>query len=116
MIENKQCTKEEYEVKKKEILSSRDNIEKAKKHLEELKQQSITKFAYQTKCADATGDYLYNCHQSKMLFDVRNAKECAYLSDAEDPLEVYDGNNIYYHPEFCLDIMGVLQVNNCKHC
>src|SRR3989338_10042734 len=113
-IENKQCTKEEYEAKKKEILASQESIEAAKKRFEELKAQAIVKYAFQTKCNDATGDYLYNVHGSRMMFDASNAKDCAYMADVEDPTDCLDGNNMYYRPERCLDVMGTLQTYNCK--
>ena len=113
-IENKQCTKEEYEAKKKEILASQESIEAAKKRFEELKAQAIVKYAFQTKCNDATGDYLYNVHHSRMMFDASNAKDCSYMADVEDPTDCLDGNNMYYRPERCLDVMGTLQTYNCK--
>jgi uncharacterized protein YbaR (Trm112 family) len=114
-IENKQATKEEYEKKRKEILSSYENLEVAKKRFHDLKSQSLVKYAFQAKCYDATGDYLYNCHEARMLFDASNAKACRYLADAEDPIDCYDGNNIYYKPELCYDTMGILQCYKSKH-
>jgi hypothetical protein len=115
-IENVQYSKEEYEQKRKAILSSWTSIEAAKKRFEELKGQTIVKYAFQTKCNNATGDYLYNCHEGRMLFDTRNTKHCRFLADAEDPTDSWDMNNAYYKPELCYDVMGVLQVYNCKHC
>ncbi|MEK7615989.1 MAG: hypothetical protein AAB420_02160 [Patescibacteria group bacterium] len=112
-IENKQCTKEEYEKKKKEILA---DIESAKKRFEELKSQAIVKYAFQTKCVNTTGDYLYNVHSSRMMFDTENAKDCAYMADAESSEDCMDGNNMYYKPEKCLDMMGVLQTSNSAFC
>lgn len=110
-IENKQCTKEEYEVKKKEIMS---DITSAKKRFEELRSHAIVKYAFQTKCNNTTGDYLFNCHHSRMMFDASNAKDCAYMADVEDPVDCLDGNNMYYKPEKCLDIMGTLQAYGSK--
>ncbi len=115
-IGNVQYSKEEYEKEKKAILSSWASIEAAKKQFEELKGQTIVKYAFQTKCKDATGDYLYNCHEGRMLFDTRNAKHTRFLADAEDPIDCWDLNNAYYKPELCYDIMGTLQSYNCKHC
>jgi len=114
-FENKGCSKEELERKKREILSSASSIAAAKRRLEELKQQYPVKFASQTKCVKTTGDYLYNCHTSRMLFDTRNAKNCGYIADAEDPIDSLDCNNVYYKPELCLDIMGTLQSYHLRH-
>lgn len=113
-IENKKYSKEEYLTKKKEILSSRESIEATKKRFEELKSQTIVKYAYATKCVNATGDFLYNCHNSRFMFDASNTKDCAYMADAEDPVDFLDGNNVYYKPERCVDIMGTIQSYNSK--
>ncbi|KKQ85072.1 MAG: hypothetical protein UT09_C0051G0010 [Parcubacteria group bacterium GW2011_GWF2_38_8] len=114
-ILNKKYNREEFLKKKEEILSSREKLEAAKKEFEELKKRVVVKYAFQTKCNDATGDYLFNCHEAKMLFDASNAKACAYLADAEDPIDTYDCNNIYYKPELCYDLMGILQCYKSKH-
>ncbi len=114
-IENVQYTKEEFEKKKKEILASRESIEAAKKRYAQLRGQALVKYAFQTKCVDATGDYMFNCHEGRLLFDTTSAKACKYLADAEEPIDCYDMNNAYYKPELCVDIMGVLQINNCKY-
>ena len=109
-IENKQYTKEEYEKKKKEILS---DIASAKKRFEEMKSQAIVKYAFQTKCVNTTGDYLFNCRDSRLMYDASNAKDCGYCADVEDPTDTLDCNNVYYKPERCLDVMGSLQSYNC---
>jgi hypothetical protein len=115
-IFNKPVSKEEFEAKKKEIFSSYDKLEEAKKIFEGEKAKATVKYSHQIKCNAATGDYLYNCHSSVMAFDSENSKNCKYIADAETPLDCYDLNNTYYNPELCLDIMGVLRTYNCKHC
>lgn len=115
-IENVQYTKEEYEKKKLEILASHDSVQAAKKRYGELRNSALVKYAFQTKCKDAAGDYLYNCHEGRRLFDVSDAKACYYMADAEQPLDCRDGNNVYYKVEKCLDLMGVMQVYDCKFC
>ncbi len=112
---NKKVSKEEFLEKKREIFSSHEKLEEAKKKFKELKGKSLVKYAYATKCNDATGDYMFNCHEARRLFDASNAKACAYLADAEDPIDTYDGNNIYYKPELCYDLMGILQCYSVKH-
>ena len=109
-IENKQCTKEEYEKRKAEILASHESVEVAKRRFEELKVRAIVKFSFQTKCEDSTGDYLFNSHNSKRMFDSSDAKDCAFSADAEMPIDSYDLNNAYYKPEYCLDVMGALTI------
>lgn len=114
-ILNQKYSKEEYEKKKAEILSSYENIEAAKKQFDELRSQSIVKYASQTKCHNVTGDYMYNCYDGVRLFDVSNSKNCSYMADSEEPIDSQDCNNFYFKPEFSYDMMGVLSGSKNKH-
>lgn len=113
-IENKPVSKEEYEHKRAEILSSRECIDATRIRFEELKKGAIIKYADLMKCENSSGDYLFNCHDTTRSFDTTNAKESAYVNDALDPIDCYDGNNIYYRPELCYELMGVLKTYNCQ--
>lgn len=112
-IENIQYNKEEYEKKKAEILSSHKSIEETKEKYNKLRAKTIVKFALSTKCNNATGDYIYNCHEGVNLFDVRNSKNCSYVADGEDPIDCQDINNMYFKAERCYNIMGSLRSTNC---
>ncbi len=114
-ILNIKYSKEEYEKKKMEILSSYKNIEKAKKEFAELKSKTIVKYASQTKCNDVTGDYLHNCHQGVFLYDTYDAKNCSYMTDTESPMDSQDCNNYYYKPQFGYNMMGVLEGSRLKN-
>ena len=112
-IENIQQTKEEYEKKKAEILASYESIEKAKQKYEILRAGAIVKYASAIKCNNATGDYMYNCHDGVQIFDASNAKNCSYAADTEDPIDCQDINNHYFKGERCYNVMGSLQSRNC---
>lgn len=114
-ILNVKYSKEEFEKKRTEILSSYENIEEAKKQFTELKSKCVVKNAFQTKCKNVTGDYMYNCHDGIKLFDVSNARNCSYMADCEDPQDSMDCNNFYFKPEFSYDMMGVLSGSKNKH-
>ncbi len=114
-ILNVKYTKEEFEKRKGEILSSYENIEKAKKEYAELKNQCIVKNAWQTKCHNTTGDYMYNCYDGIRLFDVSDAKNCSYMADSMDVKDSMDCNNFYIKCEFEYDMMGVLGGSKNKH-
>ena len=114
-ILNVKYTKEEYEKKKEEILSSYGNTEKAKKEFEELKKKTKVKYASLTKCNDVTGDHLHNCHQGVLLFDTYDAKNCSYMTDTESPIDSWDCNNYYYKPQFGYNIMGALEGSKLKN-
>ncbi|MCC6324019.1 hypothetical protein IT400_04495 [Candidatus Nomurabacteria bacterium] len=114
-ILNVKYGKVEFEKKKAEILSSYENIEEAKKQYEELKSKCIVKYAFQNKCHDATGDYMYNCHEGVRLFDTSDSKNCSYMADAMDIKDSMDCNNFYIKCEFEYDMMGVLGGSKNKH-
>jgi hypothetical protein len=115
-ILNKPVSKEEFETKKKEILSSYSNLQKAKEEYETIRQKAIVKFSHQVRCYSSTGDYMYNCHEVYSGFDTENSKNCKYTADAEGTIDCWDMNNTYYKPELNLDVMGALQTFNVKHC
>lgn len=115
-IENKPCTKEEFEAKKAEIFSSHESLEEAKKKFEMLKSESIVKFAVQTKCHDVAGSYLFNCFEGTRVFDTTSSKNCSYMADTVEPIDSMDCNNAYYKIERCYDMMGILECNRSKHC
>ena len=115
-IFNRPTSKEEFEEKKKEILSSHTKLEEAKQEFKKMKEKALVKFAHQVKCKNATGDYMYNCHDTIYGFDAESTKNCRYIADAEGTIDCWDMNNTYYKPELNLDIMGVLQTYNIKHC
>ena len=112
-IENIQHTKEEFEKKKAEILASHKSLEEIKEKYNKLRAKALVKYAVATKCNNATGDFMYNCHDGVNLFDARNSKNSSYLADAEDPIDCQDCNNLYYKPERLYNIMGTLQSANC---
>jgi hypothetical protein len=114
-IFNKPVSKEEFKQKKKEILSSYEKLEEAKQKYEEFKKDVIVKYSHQVKCKNATGDYMYNCHDTVHGFDAENTKNCRYIEDAEGTIDCWDMNNTYYKPELNLDVMGALQTYNVKH-
>lgn len=112
-IDNVQYTREEYEGKKAEIFSSYESLEEAKKKYAQLRSQALVKYATATKCNDATGDYMYNCHEGARIFDASNTKNSSYVADAEEALDCHDCNNLYFKPERLYNVMGTLQSSNC---
>ncbi|MEK9182790.1 MAG: hypothetical protein AAB809_01785, partial [Patescibacteria group bacterium] len=111
-IENVQYTKKEFEKKKAEILSSYKSIEETREKYKKLRASAVVKYASSVKCNNATGDYMYNCHDGVNIFDVRNSKNSSYCADGEDPTDCHDCNNLYFKPERCYNIMGTLQSTN----
>jgi hypothetical protein len=112
-IENVQYTKEDYEKKKAEIFTNSESIELAKQKYLALRAEALVKYALTTKCNNATGDYMFNCHEGVNLFDVRNSKNSSYCADGEEPLDCHDCNNLYFKPERLYNVMGTLQSTNC---
>lgn len=114
-IFNIKYSKEEFELKKKEILKDSESIENAKKIFDELKSKTIRKFATQTKCHNVTGDHIHNCYDGVEIFDTYDAKNCSYMKDTEKPIDSMDCNNYYYKPQFGYNVMGVLEGSMLKN-
>jgi hypothetical protein len=115
-IENKPCTKEEFEKKKAEILKDHAAVEAAKQKYADIRGRAIVKYAFATKCHNVTGDYMYNCYDGVRVFDATDTKNCSYVADVESPIDCFDCNNIYYKPERCYNVMGTISANNCVAC
>lgn len=111
-IENKQCTREEYEKKKAEILKNYGSIEKTKEKYNELRNAALVKYASAVKCNNVTGDYMYNCHEGVRVFDAFGTKNCSYVADVDDIIDCFDCNNTYTKAERCYNVMGNLSSNN----
>lgn len=111
-ILNKQHTREEFEKKKAEILSSHESVELAKKKYIELRGEALVKYASATKCNNATGDYMYNCHDGVQIFDAFGTKNCSYVADVDDVIDCFDCNNTYTKAERCYNVMGNLSSSN----
>lgn len=107
-IENQQYSKEEFEKKKAEILSSHEALEQAKKKYAELRSKAIVKYASATKCNSVTGDYMYNCHEGVRVFDAFSTKNCSYVADVDNIIDCFDCNNTYTGAERCYNVMGNL--------
>ncbi len=115
-ILNVKYTIEEFDKKKAEVFSNYESIQKAKEEFEELKKQTVRKYASLTKCNNVTGDYLHNCHQGIMLYDTYDSKNCSYMTDTENPTDSQDCNNYYYKCEYNYNIMGAMQISKSKNC
>lgn len=115
-IYNVKYSREEFELKKKEILKDYESIERAKKEFEVLKSNTLRKFSTQTKCHNVTGDYIHNCYDGVELFDTYDAKNCSYMKDTEKPIDSMDCNNYYYKPQFGYNVMGALEGSMLKNC
>lgn len=115
-INNKQCTKEEYDKNRIEVLASYESIEKAKEKYKFLKGNAIVKYAQSIKCHNLTGDYVYNCHEGIRVFDSENTKNSSYLGSAEGALDCQDCDNLYFKPERLYNVMSTLQSTKCIAC
>lgn len=100
-VENEQMTKEEFE-KIKTIVTSRTQIEAAKKRFAALKLQYPERFIHGTHNEDVLGDYLTNCKAAYHCFDSRDLWDCRYnyqgwmpVKDAMDTQQLGDAEMAY---------------------
>jgi hypothetical protein len=130
-IENKQYSKEEYLKKIKEYdFGSYEKTEEYKKKLEEIKKNSIVKFANIVNCEDSVGDDLVNCKNAVKCYgcnNVENGKYTYRAVNAKDAMDFmgggfergYEVSNVgnagvgYYFCEHCLYCNNVYY---CRHC
>lgn len=101
-IFNTQCTKEEYEAKKNEILKNLNSGDKSKLfgEFDKLKREAIYKNLEQRNNENSVGSY---------LFDSKNCVECYDLTYGEDCKYVYTGFK-------ARDVMDLCHLNDIELC
>lgn len=79
-IRNKPYSREDYRAElKKYIFDSRSKIAKCRKEFDELRKNSVVKFANQIRCENCIGDDLIDCKNVRLGFDVTNSQDCKYV-------------------------------------
>ncbi len=90
---NEQLTKTEYERRLQEALSSRASFEAAHKKFIEFSLTQPVEFAIIRSSEGATGDYVYNCKDTRASFDVYNDDN---IGDAFRVYDVKDSCRLSY--------------------
>ncbi|MCX6757824.1 MAG: hypothetical protein NTZ44_03025 [Candidatus Nomurabacteria bacterium] len=82
--ENVQLTKEEYFKKLSEFEWSVENIEKTRRHLNELFLKYPNKNYEGRDIVNATGDYIYHLKNCQVCFSTHKSEDVSYSQDASD--------------------------------
>lgn len=90
---NEQLKQKEYERRLKEALSSRASFEEAQKKFIEFSLTQPVEFAVIRSSEGATGDYIYNCKDTRASFDVYNDDN---IGDAFRVYDVKDSSRLSY--------------------
>lgn len=138
-IFNKPYSKEAYDKKIQEYLTSRKAFEEAKKQFNQLKQSLPHKYYSGNNNQNFTGDHISSSKNAEHCFDVNNLEDCKYCTWLHQSKNCYDcyawgqtgelglenhlcGNN-FYNVQFCdsswNDVSNLLYsrycVNNSKN-
>jgi len=88
-IRNKPASKDDIDRRKKELLESRLNIEKARAEFDTWTVTFPRKFANIVKCENSTGNALRNC-KNTLGYSTYNAIDCRYFNNGDSPISCYD--------------------------
>ncbi len=138
MLLDQQLSKEEYEKKTGDILSSHEKLEEFKKQFTEMKSKAIYKFARNSSSENSTGDILRNCKNCFDSYDLWAQEDSRYCElGGEQSHHAYDTTiaglnlvNAYEqigsfgcHDSAFLIYVGenqncyyCISCRNCKHC
>jgi len=84
-IENKQLTKEEYELQLKEMdFGKRSVMEQFKQKFDQLKRNAIHKCDHNIKIENCTGDYIIESKNCKDCFNIYKSENCVRISNIDD--------------------------------
>lgn len=110
-IFNRQYSKEEYELRIKELLKR--PAEANLKEMEEVAMRFPTRPTHVSKSENS--EYNNQVHYSKNLylcFDSTHSENCAYMYDAHYNKNCYDITQSF-HSEFCYECVNSSKLNNC---
>lgn len=88
-IKNMPASPEDIKQRKKEILSSRESIDEARKVFDQWSLQFPRKFANLAKCENCVGNTLRNC-KNTLGFSTFNAVDCRYFNNGDSPISCMD--------------------------
>lgn len=95
-IFNEPYSREEYLKKKQELqLDTRDGVEHTRERFQELRMRSVHRYAQLTACENTTGDIATNCSNSRSVFSLKDAQNCAYcINGGMIMKDTYDGYGV----------------------
>lgn len=112
-IFNEQYSKEEYHLKKDQLLSTRIGLIETEKGFKALKLKYPHRFNMVLYSSDVNGDHIIQSKNVGLCFDVKKCKDIKYCKQLIDAKDVYDTNYCEY-PEFCYDYIGFWKVQDTK--
>ncbi len=92
---NQQCTKEEYEKKKEEILAAirHGKLAALRSQFAAMVEKGVHRFAEITNCENVTGDYLANSHNLHECYELSYADDCCYVASGFQLKDIGDYNH-----------------------
>ncbi len=106
---NQPLDKKTFKEKFNAILSSRENIEKAKEQLNKLRENSFHKYSNIINCENSSGDFLTNSKNCSDCYDVIDSEDCKYLTVGVKTKDILDCSNLYINPELCYQVLGAIE-------
>ena len=109
-ILNEPYSKEEYELKIKELnLGSEDSLRAVFELWKKMRiEKGIYRDMYNLNCENCIGNDLKNSKNCINCFNATNCEDCAYLYDVLDGKDCYDMNYSPYAPEGCYEVTSTV--------
>ena len=111
-IFNKEYSKEEYESKRKELKNTSKGVEEHKKKALKLWLETPHRAVVLDNCENSTGDFLKNCKNCELCFELEEAEDCKYCEVALGLKDCYDGTRVGYDMELCYENMAGIYIHN----
>lgn len=116
-IFNEPHTKEEFEVKLRELnLGSYAGKQAAFAKWREVMAYAVHRDVYSMNCENCTGNNIKNSKNCQVVFNASNCEDCKYLYDVLDAKDCQDLNYSLYHPEKSYELISTLSMKFCAFC
>lgn len=118
MFRNKQCTREEYLEKLKNIdFSSYAVREELQREFKELMEKgSIHRYVVSERNTNAIGSLVYDCRNVRDSFEVNKCEDVKYVYGGIENKFCMDIYHVGYNVELCYELQGCTRVANCQFC
>lgn len=113
---NQKLSREDYDNKVSEILSSPEKFKKAMADFDEMRKKRIYKYANVLNCENCTGDFLLNSKNCEDCYDCSDSEDLKYVQVGVQTKDLMDCSNMYVKPELSYEVLGTITTYNVNFC
>ncbi len=113
---NNPLTKEEYEKRVEQVLSTPEHLEKAHELFAEMRKERVYKYANIMNSEACSGDFISNAKACTDCYDINKGEDCKHVQVGVGVKDLMDCSNHYVKSELCYETLGTINTYSCNFC